>query len=365
MKLSFWGAATWLCCCACLDVSEERAERDLLVGRAELEGSRVVIRDGLASIRRFEPGILELWANAPEIHAALELHASAPREWVVTLRNAMPDAELRVSRENGELIPIVSEERNFSTERRFLLGVEPGARLELSWNSAAAAGEDAFEFISFGDVQDAIDSVQDVFERMNRETAARFVVMAGDITETGTEQQLARFQNEQRTLRIPIFVTLGNHELGSSDTAYHDYFGRGSQSFVFRSARFTLLDSASATLDPLVYTWLDGWLAAARGRTHFIFMHVPPVDPIGTRNGAFSSRAEANKLLARLARGGVTTTFYGHIHSYYAFENAGIPAFISGGGGAIPERFDGIGRHFLVVRCEPNTETTARVVRVD
>ena len=65
-------------------------------------------------------------------------------------------------------------------------------------------------------------------------------------------------------------------------------------------------------------------------------MHIPPVDPIGVRNGSFANRNEAAKLLTRLARGGVDLTLYGHIHSYYAFENAGIPAHISGGGGAIP-----------------------------
>lgn len=40
----------------------------------------------------------------------------------------------------------------------------------------------------------------------------------------------------------------------------------------------------------------------------------------------------------------VDLTVHGHVHSYYAFANAGIPAFITGGGGAIPERFDAIGR---------------------
>ena len=110
-------------------------------------------------------------------------------------------------------------------------------------------------------------------------------------------------------------------------------------------AVFTLLDDGSASLDPLVYDWLDDWLAGARHDVHVIAMHIPPLDPIGVRNGAFASRSEAAKLLGRLAEGHVDLTLYGDIHSYYEFDNAGIPAFISGGGGAIPERFDGIGRH--------------------
>jgi hypothetical protein len=95
-------------------------------------------------------------------------------------------------------------------------------------------------------------------------------------------------------------------------------------------------------------------------------MHIPPLDPIGVRNGAFASRGEAAALLARFAERGVDLTLYGHIHSYYAFDNAGIPAFISGGGGAIPERFDDMGRHFMRFEIDPDRGLVGRrVVRVD
>ena len=133
-----------------------------------------------------------------------------------------------------------------------------------------------------------------------------------------------------------------------------------------RGVYFTLLDSASATLDPLVYTWLDAWLARARDGVSVVAMHIPPLDPIGVRNGAFASRGEAAALLGTLAEAGVDLTLYGHIHSYYSFDNAGIPAYISGGGGAIPERFDDIGRHFMVFDIDPRAGvTSARLVRVD
>ncbi|NPC52723.1 metallophosphoesterase, partial [Corallococcus exiguus] len=51
---------------------------------------------------------------------------------------------------------------------------------------------------------------------------------------------------------------------------------------------------------------------------------------------------------------------------YYSFSNAGIPAYISGGGGAIPERFDGVGRHFLAVDVDPSAGVReVGLVRVD
>jgi len=94
-------------------------------------------------------------------------------------------------------------------------------------------------------------------------------------------------------------------------------------------------------------------------------MHIPPLDPTGVRNGAFASRNEAATLLGRFAENGVDLTLYGHIHSYYEFDNAGIPAFISGGGGAIPERFDHMGRHFMVIEVSAGGGVLGtRVVRV-
>ena len=95
-------------------------------------------------------------------------------------------------------------------------------------------------------------------------------------------------------------------------------------------------------------------------------MHIPPIDPIGVRNGSWASRSEAAKLLGRLAEGRVDLTLYGHVHSYYEFDNAGIPAFISGGGGAIPERFDRIGRHFMVFEVDAQQGVLRKdVVKVD
>lgn len=364
MKFKMWIGCVALTFMSCLNVAEERVRRDLAVGHREADGARIEVVDGLAAVRRLQADELELWANAPGIEARLTI--SAPGLFRIHVRNVLPNAELSVWRTDGSLVPTSPVNTTFATERRLELDPGAGGTFQLRLAAPDASTVAAFEFLAFADVQDALEDVGDIFTVMNREPAARFVMLAGDITERGGAAELERFQREQLALKMPIFVTLGNHELGTPELPYHDYFGRGSQSFTFRGARFTSLDSASATLDPTVYEWLDGWLAQGRGRTHLIFMHVPPIDPIGVRNGCFSSRAESSKLVGRLARGGVTGAFYGHVHSYYSFEHAGIPAFISGGGGAIPERFDGIGRHYLRVRVDPARRTlVSRIVRVD
>lgn len=346
---------------ACLRPSEQRAQRDAEIGKAAGEHFAVQVAEGHAVVQGLEEEQLTLWASAPRLSMSVQF-AGSHRAMELRVGNCMPGAELTAS--GAEIVALVASsdvpgECSFSiaaTQEELELQLAPPETDELA----------PFSFAVLSDVQEAIVDVHDVFQVLNEQADVEFVLGAGDLTQQGTHQQLQRFQQEMKRLRVPYYTTLGNHELGQSPSNYHQYFGRGSSSFQYRGVRFTLLDSASATLDPIVYGWLEDWLQRGRSSPHVVAMHIPPLDPVGVRNGAFASRAEAAKLLGRLAQGKVDMTFYGHIHSYYHFYNAGIPAHISGGGGAIPEKFDGIGRHFLVVEAEPRAQRfEVRVVRVD
>ncbi len=349
-----------VCLLSCVRAGEGRAERDATIGQATIAELTVEVRDGAATVRALTPERVHLWGNAPALR--IKLTASAPRDVELYVENVMADARAFAG---GEALA----DGGAGTKRSVLVpksAFGPTGEAVIDLGPPDAETPAPFRYAMYADIQSAIDRVQDVYARMNREEGVRFALLAGDQTDQGTPEQLERFQRELATLKVPVFGTLGNHELGEGDVPYHTYFGRGSSSFVFKRARFTLLDSASATIDPIVYGWLDGWLAAGRDGVHVVAMHIPPIDPIGVRSGSFASRTEANKLLSRLARGRVDLTLYGHVHSYYAFENAGIPAYISGGGGALPERFDNVGRHFLVVDVDPTAQTQkVTMVRVD
>jgi 3',5'-cyclic AMP phosphodiesterase CpdA len=234
-----------------------------------------------------------------------------------------------------------------ATQKRFSVSLPRGRRTRLTLTTADAGDRSPWRFGLMSDVQEAIDEVQDLFAAIDGQPNLRFVLGAGDLSVVGSREELERYQRELLSLSVPYYTTLGNHD-APPDPVWHDLFGRGSFRFVFRGVQFTLVDSASATLDPLVYDWLEGWLDEGRERVNVFAMHIPALDPVGVRNGAFGSRNEAGKLLAMLADAGVDLTLYGHIHSFYQFDNAGIPAYISGGGGALPEKLDGIERHFMV-----------------
>ena len=351
----------------CLNVAAERAQRDERVGQGQLEECAFDVKDGLAAIRHLAPGVISLWAQAPTIEIHVRRGAGAPDVWALAVSNALPDATLTASSSSGEVIPTQSIASARPTEKRWSVAFPADGDVTLIMHPAAGQPTRPWRFALLSDVQEAIDRVQDIYTRINTDSSIQFVVSAGDLTRQGSEEELARFQRELERLRIPFFSTLGNHELGTDDgEPFQRFFGRGSFRFVHGGMQFTFLDSASATIAPQVYEWLEEWLAQARDRAHAVLMHIPPIDPVGVRNGSFANRGEASKLLAMLAEGDVDLTLYGHIHSYYAFSNAGIPAYISGGGGAIPERFDGIGRHFVTVDVDPEGGVLQTgLVRVD
>ncbi|MBK8996561.1 MAG: metallophosphoesterase [Myxococcales bacterium] len=332
----------------CVRPTEERAERDLEVGKAEGHGLRLEVSDGLAAVRRLDAGELVLWSSAPAWQLTLDTEPSAPADWTVTLENVLPDVEL-----SGPGAQVVLLEQKLPTRKKYRVSLPAGARTQLTLASPDRDDSSKWRFAVMSDVQEAIDDVHDIYQKVNQVPDVRFLLGAGDLTQQGSPEELERFKTELASLDVPYYTTLGNHELGDDGPAYQDWYGRASFSFVFRGVRFSMLDSAGASIDPLVFDWLDDWLAKGKSSVHIVAMHIPPIDPVGVRNGSFASRNEAAKLLTRLAKGSVDLTLYGHIHSYYSFDNAGIPAYISGGGGAIPERFDDVGRHFLVVDVDP------------
>jgi 3',5'-cyclic AMP phosphodiesterase CpdA len=278
------------------------------------------------------------------------------------VENAMAAVEL-TDLDAGGARPLASGAG--ATKKSWLLTLTPGSwRFRLAAPNAPENGR--FRFALMSDVQEAIDRIQDVYRVINAQPELDFLLGAGDLTDEGEVDELEEFQHELATLDVPYYTTLGNHELAERPPAYQDWFGRANFQFVHRGVYFTLLDSANATIDPLADDWLDTWLAKGRNSVHVVAMHIPPLDPVGTRNAGFASRGEAAALLAKLAEAGVDLTLYGHIHGYYSFRNAGISAFISGGGGATPEHADDVGRHFMVFEVDATTGiSSSKVVRVD
>lgn len=365
-RLTLAMAALALSHASCMHVARSRAEDDRAVGHAHGAGLRVDVDDGLACVRELGAGRIVMRAQAPELTARIVAEAPAER-LEIAFKNLLPDASIEVVTASGLVATPLDSAAQAGKERAVVLeGVPAGEAIVASVRARDGASRGRFRFAILADVQEALPRVGDIYERMAADKSIRFVVFSGDLTRRGSAEELSAFEAAEARLPVPLFATLGNHELGSDRVYFQEMFGRASTSFVFRGVRFSLVDSASASVDPEVYDLLDGWLARGRRGPHVVAMHIPPLDPAGSRNGGFASRVEAGKLLARLAGGEVDFTVYGHVHTYYAFENAGIPAVISGGGGSIPDRLDGIGRHYVAVDVDSDSGIEGtQIVEVD
>jgi len=349
----------------CTDRAAERARSDLEVGLAEAGGVAFQIHDGLAAVRDAEPGRLELWAAAPVLDITADAAAGATRDWIIEIRNSLPDATLTIASSTAQGALATFDATALPTRRTFQVALPDSASTVLHLGPARGEPAEPFCFVALGDVQNGVDTLPDIFVRLAAEPRVEFVLGMGDLTQDGSVEQMDHFQSVLEALPLPLYSTIGNHD-APEDTPWHELFGRSSERFAYRGVQFSLIDSASSTVTEQVYDWLDIWLADARDRVHIVTTHMAPIDPVGVRNGSFASRAEAGKILSKLAAGQVDLTLYGHVHSYYSFENAGIPALITGGGGAFEEQLDGIGRHYLVIDVDPAKGVlSSRFVGVD
>jgi Icc-related predicted phosphoesterase len=307
------------------------------------------VEGGLAAVRELADHRIELWAQSPVLDIELVVGSMAGGDWQIRVRNVLPDATLVAG---GTTYARAPDEH--PTVATFLVPLSAGTHA-LRLGPPDADRIEPFQVVAMADIQTALPEVDDVFAAISAVPDARFVISMGDITQRGEEAEYELFERQLVTLSIPFYSTLGNHELWAPAERWFDRFGRASFQFAFKGAVFTFADSGDAAIDPLVEDWIEGWMANAADRTHVFLTHMPPIDPVGTRAAAFRSTRDGQRLLSRLIDGRVDLTLYGHIHTLVAYENGGIPAYVSGGGGAEPLRGDGIGRHFLVIEVDPAT----------
>ncbi|MEW5739014.1 MAG: metallophosphoesterase [Myxococcota bacterium] len=349
---------------SCVSEPEARAQRNLELGRASAPAWTFLDEAGLLHVREATDTSLTLRASSADF--SFTLTRTSPDVDVVTVRvwNLLPG--LTLTSAPGVLTSDGSPtagtpEPTLALGARFDVRFPPGIELVEVKSVPPPTGD--FTFLALGDIQEAIGGFGAVVDRLNAEPTADFVLLLGDLTNRTATQELDDVEAAFARLRLPVYATPGNHDCYTSD-GYQRRFGRTAYSFVHRGVRFTSLDSGSGTLAPTVWDALPGWLAAGENQPHVVFTHIPVTEVNGLRGGQWASRREARHAASLFAEAGVDLLLFGHVHSFDAYEIAGIPAFIAGGGGASPEAFDGVGRHFLRVSVRGGV-MNVELVRVD
>lgn len=346
----------------CIDPSGERTRRDFEeTGRADLGEVRVRIDQGVVIPSGENAPALQVRfrANAPEISVTLTSEASEARSVAIELENIAQDCEV-----SG-----VVDVRRWAKGLGFTVLLPAGAEVTVPVTRAALRVAATFHFAWVGDVQSGFEKFGRLREVVNADEGLEFVIFAGDVTQNGSDDEVAEFVAAADALKRPWYSVIGNHEMSfsSGGEGYQQRVGRLNTAFDYRGARFVLVDSASATLADRVWDFLDEHLAGSYPPLRLMAMHVPPLDPQGLRDAGFTSRDEGARVLARLVDGGVDLLLAGHLHTLRFSGNAGIQEVVSGNGGvATGDRFDGVGMHYLDVAARPDLERfDVQVVRVE
>lgn len=115
------------------------------------------------------------------------------------------------------------------------------------------------------------EDLQRSVEDVNRQANIDFVWVNGDVTELGTDQQLALAKSILDKLNVPYYIVAGNHETGwseSGSTRFKQLFGDNKWSFEHKGVQFVGVISGPVVrmgdgyVSPFDMTWLEKTLSA-------------------------------------------------------------------------------------------------------
>jgi 3',5'-cyclic AMP phosphodiesterase CpdA len=210
--------------------------------------------------------------------------------------------------------------------------------------------QDKFSFIVIGDNRSGDDVYRKIVS-LAMERKPDFIVNTGDMIATpGDKQEWAKFWELSRSISVPYFLTVGNHDIHSqvpfSERTYKDQVDLpGNElyySFKAGNALFVVLDTYLDDQEKKVtgeqLKWLEGVLSSAARKHTFVFVHHPLYTDKdkGKHHGNSLDRypKERDALQALFVKHKVTAVFTGHEHLYLRKTVDRVPHIITGGGGA-------------------------------
>jgi len=147
-----------------------------------------------------------------------------------------------------------------------------------------------------------------------------FCLLAGDLTDQGKREQLAAVRDLFKTLELPVYANIGNHDYAAQDDrkAFEELFpGRLNYQFEHQGWQLVGLD----TTDGVRYTrtavqlatlrWLDDTLPKLDRKSPLIvFTHFPLGEKVSHRP------TNADAVLARFKDHNLRAVFGGHFHGF-------------------------------------------------
>ncbi len=110
-------------------------------------------------------------------------------------------------------------------------------------------------------------------EQLRLQCGFEFVVVAGDVTQSGREEQFEFVFQDLKSLLVPCYFVLGNHDIqNKGNKLFGKYFGEYVYSFDVGRNKFIFLDSANGVFGDRQKDWYEKVLCESSLNT-FVFSH--------------------------------------------------------------------------------------------
>jgi 3',5'-cyclic AMP phosphodiesterase CpdA len=158
----------------------------------------------------------------------------------------------------------------------------------------------------------------------------RFVLLAGDLTQCGYEEDFITLTNYERELGIPFYYTLGNHDVYFGGWEYAKrIIGQSSYTFAAGNLRIISIDSANGTLGALQLQWLENVLDKMTEDYCLIFTHFHFFNSHLLEFQQYTDIEEIYYLMHLFERSGVDWVVMGHSHKHDARLVNGVLYLVS------------------------------------
>jgi hypothetical protein len=220
---------------------------------------------------------------------------------------------------------------------RYLYSVMAGGQRQDGSFMTAAAPEQPFRFVAYGDTRTQPDQHAAVLARIAA-FQPDFILQTGDLVQDGTNETQwdEFFRMAGKVLRdTPYYPVLGNHERNGAP--YFRYFDVAREySFDYGNAHFTMLDSNRPPAEHAEQeAWLRKDLAAHRDATwRIVAFHHTPYTCVAMEKRRTAAAALRARLEPIFLAGKVGLVINGHDHDYQHHFANGIHYVVTGGGGA-------------------------------
>ena len=157
---------------------------------------------------------------------------------------------------------------------------------------------------------------EDVIKRINKMDDVSFILLSGDLSESGLKAEIEWTCKSMSKSSKPIFAVVGNHDaLGFGKEMWLETFGPYDYSFTYQNSKFVAYNDNKYEFDNVPdRNWLEDQASVAVDETReytFAVSHIPPWD-------------EDIALSQELKDFGFDLTLHGHEHSFDFWQLAGI-----------------------------------------